>query len=244
MRVPNKFCWLVYIFVNSAILLPVLILGLRSPDDLETMLTTGGLIESLPAIVHITTAMLSLLVVLKLAIAARKFLFWGLYSVFCFVLAGEEASWGRESVLGWQMRQPSSLERSGDLHNLVSDALVASIPTEVFYGVFTLIILAVILTLLKFKGSNRAIFRGLLNYLINKPLSAQFIVVGLILMLFGLVDSIQEFLNIPYLRGQWSVEESFELLGSIALLFAVLVKAFVPEEIPDRGVASVELGSQ
>ncbi|MEM9266820.1 MAG: hypothetical protein AAGA46_14980 [Cyanobacteria bacterium P01_F01_bin.13] len=225
MHIPNKVYWLAYAFTSSIFILPVLILGIGSPTDLENLLKTGGVIESLPAIVNLLSAGLSILLTLKLAKTNKKFLFWGIYSVFCLFLAGEEASWGRDSVLGWQMISHSGdPTQSGDVHNLVSDALIASVPANTLLATVAIILLIAGLVIFKFKDFNQTLFKDWSNRSMGEHLLLKFITIGLVFLLLGMIDFIQEYFELSYLPGQWSIEELSELLGSIALLFAVMTR--------------------
>ncbi|MGD1904967.1 MAG: hypothetical protein ACFB0C_03130 [Leptolyngbyaceae cyanobacterium] len=218
----NKFYWLAYTFVSSALVLPVVVLGITSPTSLEALLTTGGFIESLPAVVNLLGAILAIL----LAIKTKEYLFWGFYSVCCFFLAGEEAAWGRDSVLGWQIRRSFDPEQSGDIHNIVSDALVANISVSAACAVLVGIVFTICLVFLKLKKRNQAIIKELFNYFSKKSTDIKFMLFGSTFILLGMIDFVQEFFGLPYIPGQWSAEESFELLGSVALLFAIIVKLF------------------
>lgn len=224
MNVPNKAYWLIYGVISGALLLPMLVLGVKNPTALEPWLETGGVVESLPALVYLVAALLSALLAVKLALRASNFGGWGLYSAFCFFLAGEEAEWGRESVLGWQMLSSSRPDQAGDIHNLLATWLAQGLSSGVAYGASGVIILATGLALLRFPVFNQVVRgvwgKGFRSFVLTHP----FAITGVTLLLFGLVDILQESFGLPYLPGQWSLEESFELLGSIALLFAILVK--------------------
>ncbi|MEO1404160.1 MAG: hypothetical protein AAFV72_23320 [Cyanobacteria bacterium J06635_1] len=221
MNVPNKAYWLIYGVISGALLLPMLVLGVKNPTALEPWLETGGVVESLPALVYLVVALLSALLAVKLALRASSPWRWELYSAFCFFLAGEEAEWGRESVLGWQMLRASEPDQAGDIHNLLATLLAQGLPSGVVYGAGSVILLAVGVLILRFNQGMRG--RWLKKFR-SLALTYQFAVTGVILLLFGLIDILQESFGLPYLPGQWSLEESFELLGSIALLFAILVK--------------------
>ena len=198
----------------------MLVLGLKDRTSLEYLLVTGGIIESLPALIYLVTAALSAF----LSIRERRFLPWGIYSFFCFFLAGEEAGWGRESILGWQILNKSDSLVANDLHNFVSHLLSQNTPSRIFYvPAFFVMLLAVIVVV-----AQQAIYRGWPRWFRVGKLSRQFIIAGIFLVLFGLVDMLQDF-GLPYLPGQWTLEESCELLGAIALLFAVIVKFLEPK---------------
>ena len=198
----------------------MLALGLKDRTLLTPILVTGGLVESLPALIYFLTAALSAF----LSVRERKFLPWGLYGFFCFFLAGEEAAWGRESILGWQMLNNANSVGSEDIHNFVSDLLAQNTSSMIFYvAVFFVMLLAIIFVI-----SQQTISREWLRWLRVGELSRQFIMTGIFLLLFGFIDILQDF-GVPYLPGQWPLEESCELLGAIALLFAVIVKFLEPQ---------------
>ena len=215
MYISKKAYWLIYIMICATILLPMLALGLKDRTSLTPLLVTGGLVESLPALIYLLTTALSAVV----SVRERRFLPWGLYSFVCFFLAGEEAAWGRESILGWQMLSNSGSTQSKDIHNLATDLLAQNTSSMV---IFVAVVFVMVLAI-SFVVSQKATPEGWLRCLGVRDLSQKFIITGIFLLLFGFIDILPIF-GFPYLPGQWSLEESCELLGSIALLFAVIVK--------------------
>ena len=78
--IQKKTYWLIYGAISSSILLPMLVLGLKDQTSLDHLLVTGGIVESLPALIYLSTAALSAFFATK----ARRFIPWGLYGAFCF----------------------------------------------------------------------------------------------------------------------------------------------------------------
>lgn len=220
----SKTYWLIYGVICSAVLLSMLVLGFKDRASLEYLLVTGGIIESLPALIYLATTVLSTFV----ATRARRFIPWGLYGVFCFFLAGEESKWGKESVLGWNIFEPS--DQPGDLHNLLARAIAETIPNFVIACTVVLVIVLLAISYLVFgiPALKHVISENWLKRFRQANTSQQFVVTGIVLIGFGLVDMLNESLGLPYIPGQWSLEESCELLGSIALLFAAIVKVLEP----------------
>ena len=205
----------------------MLVLEIKDPGLVKPLLKTGGIVESLPAVVYLIAAALSAFLTIKLILRAKRFVFWGLYSIFCFFLAGEEAKWGRESVLGWHILSPTDSKQVGDIHNLFTHNFLAGVSfSSISYLAFVAIALGAI-----FWGCRFLTFKqleGWLKWFKRRELSQQFVMAGLVLLLFGLVDILNESLGLSYIRGQWSLEECFELFASIALLFAVIVRNLDP----------------
>ncbi len=218
--IQNKTYWLIYSAISSFILLPMLVLGLKDKTSLDHLLVTGGIIESLPALIYLVTAVLSAF----LATKKSRFIPWGLYSIFCFFLAGEESKWGRESVLGWNIFEPSN--RPGDLHNLHQLFDQSQRPYFLIaYAVFIIIVLLAISYLVFGLPALKGIMsQNWLKCFRQANPSQQFVVIGIVLIGFGLVDILNGGFGMPYITGQKSFEESCELLGSIALLFAAIVE--------------------
>ena len=221
----RKTYWLIYAVICGAVLLPMLVLGLKDRASLEHILVTGGIVESLPALIYLLTAALST----YLAIKSAKFIPWGLYGVFCFFLAGEESKWGRESVLGWNIFPPSN--RPGDLHNIYQLLDQSQRPYFViaFGVVLTIVLLAISYLVFGLSALKRVISENWFRQFRKARTYQQFIVIGIVLIFFGLVDTLNGAFGVPYIIGQWSLEESCELLGAIALLFAVIVKFLEPK---------------
>ena len=224
MYIQKKTYWLIYGAISSSILLPMLVLGLKDQTSLDHLLVTGGIVESLPALIYLATAALSAFFATK----TRRFIPWGLYSIFCFFLAGEESRWGRESVLGWNIFEPS--DRPGDLHNLHQLFDPAQRPYFViaYAVVLTIVLLAISYLVFGLPALKSAMSENWLRRFRQANPSQQFVVTGIVLICFGLVDILHGAFGVPYILGQKSFEESCELLGSIALLFALLVKILEP----------------
>lgn len=135
---------------------------------------------------------------------------------------GEEAAWGKESILGYQIFSNYDSTKSKDLHNLVSNLIVQETFSQVIYW----ILVCVVILFVGLIVSQRLTVRDCLQWFRAKQLSQQFVIIGIFFLLFGSVDTVQDFFSLPYLPGQWSLEESSELFGAIALLMATIVKFF------------------
>ena len=220
----RKTYWLIYAVICGAVLLPMLVLGFKDRASVEYLLVTGGIVESLPALIHLVTAAIST----YLAIKSSKFVPWGLYAVFCFFLAGEESKWGRESVLGWNILEPS--DGPGDFHNLHQLLAPSQRPYFIiaFALVITIVLVAISYQVFGLPALKKVISENWLRQFKKARTYQQFIVIGIVLICFGLVDTLNGAFGVPYIIGQWSLEESCELLGAIALLFAVIVKFLEP----------------
>lgn len=159
-----------------------------------------------------------------------------------FFLAGEEAEWGRDGILGWESSRSTEEEsQPPDLHNWLTKVVAELVPnhygenappmvTTIVSGATMILAsgvlgLAICLGLFappeKIPGSSTRAFW-------QKDLSLQFVITGIALIMFGFVDMLQESFGLSYVPGMWPLEESFEVLGSIALLFAALIKLLEP----------------
>ena len=228
-----KTYWAMFALASAAVLVPIVAAGLYSRSSLTTLLEEGGLLESSPVILLLLACILAVII----AYRAKRILPWGAYAGLCFFLAGEEASWGEDGLLGWHFIPKDSPQPALDLHNYVSGWLgdfftedgVWDIPLGVANMITGSVMLAAIafLTLaiaLGFFGGGKLTSIGLFRRLRMSDLSLQFAVTGVGLIAFGNMDILQESFGLPYLPGMWPLEESYEVLGSVALLFAVVVK--------------------
>ncbi len=98
MTLSPRVCWLAFGATSAAILIPMLLLGLKDRMALESVLVNGGIVESSPALIFLLASVGSGLIVLK----TKRLVPWALFAVFCIFLGGEEAEWGRERILGWE----------------------------------------------------------------------------------------------------------------------------------------------
>ena len=231
MRIPDKTYWLIYTAISSALLLPMLVMGIQNPASLEPLLETGGTIESFPALVYLLSALMSTLLTLRLMKKSKRFWHWGLYSIFCFFLAGEESEWGRESVLGFQGWRTANPDQVEDVHNWLAHLFAQRLSFSIACGTAIAILIIVSLVYLKVPDFKHSLWKCLSKHVIDSSLTHKFVLIGIVLLSFGMVDMLQESFGLPYLPGQWSLEESFELLGSIALLFAIIVRIFEPPHL-------------
>lgn len=229
----NRPFWLAFGAVAALVLVPMIVAGVVHRSALEPLLRTGGIVESLPALIFLVTALLSGAAALRGGPVGP----WAAFAALNLFLAGEEARWGAESVLGLRLR--GSGESGTDLHNTVASGIEAlffdvtdpGVPESVLFAVYALVMLAAFGFL---AGAILLGVRGLLRPVPNRlhvpnP-SLQFAITGFGLLLFGNVDILESAFGFPYMPGIWPLEESYELLGSVAFLFAVLVR-------PARAVA-------
>jgi hypothetical protein len=107
-RTISYWTWLLaYAMVSAALLAPLYIYR-------ASMLIRGAFIESVPALILVAALLLSLGVAVALRRSGQRFVPWLLLALLCLILAGEEASWGREAVMG-RMLIPA--DDKWDLHN-------------------------------------------------------------------------------------------------------------------------------
>lgn len=209
--------WFIYLSICGVVVFSLGSLLLNDRETLRSLLETGGIIESLPALIYLMVAIYTFAIIFQ----AQKILPYIIYVAFSIFLAGEESAWGKESVLGVQI---SSEDSPLDIHNGIANFLAQS-PSKSLIGVSMVILLLIILCLWFKKVT---ILRWLRNFKKLEP-SLQFVILGLCLLLLGGVDFLQEGFGLPYPPGnwalaQWCMEESAELLASVALLISALAK--------------------
>ncbi len=222
--------WLSFSVIAVIVLAGVFVLGVLDRDRLAALIETGGTIESFPFVFLVLGGVCA-------AIAARRsgrFILWGLFALFCFFLAGEEAAWGTESVLGWTLFPQPEAADPIDLHNVVSsdikdrlfDGEKLSISEGAWYLIYGTIVLVAggfllaCLWLGTF-GGGPLFDRGPLRHvrITNPPI--QFLIAGFGLMVFANIDFFQG-AGLAYMPGVWPLEETYELLGSLAFAFVGL----------------------
>jgi hypothetical protein len=217
--------WLsLYGLVCICLFLPLFIWGIRDPISLTPLIVEGGLIESLPVIFLSLASVLCLAIGLQLRQKKQDCEGWIYYSGLCLFLAGEEMSWGHEGVLGWHALPGPDTEK-WDLHTWVLGMLKGNLGMLegndlilLATGV-TVVCMLLHLILHKKDVSITTACGGLMNRLPHA-----FLVLGLVLIVMaGILDALWE-IGLPYFPGQWPLEESLELLGSVAFLFGVLTR--------------------
>ncbi|MFQ5542371.1 MAG: hypothetical protein ACE5E2_06030 [Candidatus Binatia bacterium] len=217
--------WLsLYGLVCICLFLPLAIWGIRDPISLTPLIVEGGLIESLPVIFLSLTSVLCLAIGVQLRQKQHDCEGWIYYSGLCLFLAGEETSWGREGVLGWRALTGPDTEK-WDLHTWVLGMLKGNLGMLerndlilMATGV-TVVCMLLLLILQKKEVSITTACGGLMNRLPH-----MFLLLGLVMIVMaGLFDTLWE-IGLPYFPGQWPLEESLELLGSVAFLFGVLTR--------------------
>jgi hypothetical protein len=229
----SRRCWIVFCLVCAAVLLPLLIAGISDRESLESVLREGGVVESLPAVLFVVAALLSVVV----AVRSRALLPWGPFALACVFLAGEETGWGAEVVLGWDLQKVFGESDSADLHGSVSQGLGDLFgdlaPEEVPAGLKSIVYGLVFLSaglflslgvLLGVLGAYTESGKLRLQRLGLQEPSRQFALLGVGLLLFGNIDILEEAFDFPYMPGVWPLEESFEVLGATALLIAVVAR--------------------
>lgn len=232
--------WLVlYCLICISLFLPLVIWGLRDPTSLEPLLVPGGLIESMPVVVLAVASLLSLAVALRLLQRKQPYKGWVFYSGLCFFLAAEEAAWGGESVLGWQALTGTE---EWDVHNWIIGLLGTKLRmlgwnnisgiTLLFSGVAVVFGMLFFLMFRKRGETITTLFRGFLY-----RLPQTFFLLGLILIITAnFIDVLWE-VGLPTFHGQWTLEESLELLGSVAFLFVPLYQI-------DEDIRSLQSGGR
>lgn len=226
--------WVFFGAICLCVLAVVFGVGVVDRAVLATLIETGGVVESLPVVVLAVAAVLSAVVALR----ARRRVRWALFALLCLFLAGEEAAWGAESVLGWTAlpgRAEAAAEAGApDLHNMVSSGIKAQLfgssDPDVSGGLRWAVYGAIVISAggflltsvaLGILGRDRILGEGRLARLHITDPSLQFVITGIGLLVFANVDFFQG-IGMEYMPGIWPLEETYEVLGSVAFLFAAL----------------------
>lgn len=206
-----------YAVVSAALLAPLYIYR-------ASMLVRGAFIESVPALILITAFFLSLGVAIALRRSGQRFVPWLLLALLCVVLAGEEASWGREAVMG---RVLIPAEDKWDLHNWLVHH-VGSRLSIVDWTSRLGVAVASVIGLVATAAVLLATLRAIREAKIGLPLGFLLIAAGwaLLAMTVDFTDlALAHFLNRVGIY-KWAIEESAEIMTVTAIAFAPLVRGW------------------
>ena len=227
MKHTSKIWWWSYGLICLGLFALLGIWGIRDPRSLMPLVAAGGLVESLSTVVLALAAVFSIIVALRLWQTDQWPMGWLLYGGLCFFFTGEEARWGRESILGWQLLAPS--EHGWEVHDWFIRLLKTAFYKPMAFSIICLYGISCI-------GGGTVIAYGLyalqqkrrITIALNREswsrLPTTFIVLGLLLIILGTVFDVLRKIGLPSFHGQRLLEESLELLGSTALLCAPLSK--------------------
>lgn len=218
-RTPRKtsfWPWFIaYVAVSATLLAPLYIYR-------ASMLVRGAFIESVPALIFVAAFFLSLGVAIALRRSGQRFLPWLVLALLCLVLAGEEASWGREAVMG---RVLTPAEDKWDLHNWLVHhvgARLSIVDWTSWLGVVVASVIGLVATTAVLLATARAIREAR----VGLPLGFLLIAAGwaLLAMTIDFTDlALAHFLNRLGIY-KWAIEESAEILTATAIAFAPLVR--------------------
>lgn len=217
---PKRRSWtwlLAYAAVSATLLAPLYIYG-------ASMLQRGEFTESVPALVYIAACLLSIGVAVALRCSGQRFVPWLLLALICLVLAGEEASWGREAVMG---RVLFPAQDKWDLHNwLVHQvgARIAIVDWSSRVGIVLVSIVGLVATAAVLLVALRAVHEAK----VGLPVGFLLIAAGwaLLAMTADFLDlALAHFLNTVGIY-KWAIEESAEILTVVAVLFAPLARGW------------------
>jgi hypothetical protein len=205
-RTISYWTWLLaYAMVSAALLAPLYIYR-------ASMLIRGAFIESVPALILVAALLLSLGVAVALRRSGQRFVPWLLLALLCLILAGEEASWGREAVMG-RMLIPA--DDKWDLHNWLVHhigARVAVVDWTSRLGVVVASIVGLVATAAVLLAALRAI-RGAAGW-------------ALLAMTVDFTDlALAHFYNRVGIY-KWAIEESAEIMAVTAVTFAPLARGW------------------
>lgn len=214
----GRLVWiLAYVAVSATLLAPLYIYG-------AGMLHRGEFTESVPAPVFLVAFLLSISVAIALRRSGQRFLPWLLLALLCLVLAGEEASWGREAVMG---RVLVPADDKWDLHNWLVHQVGARIAVVDWTSRMGIVVASIVgsvastAVLLAALGAIRGARVGL-------PQGFLLIAAGwaLLAMTVDFLDlALAHFLNTVGIY-KWAIEESAEIMTVVAVAFAPLARGW------------------
>ncbi len=208
--------WLLaYAAVCAALLMPLYVYR-------ASMLLRGAFIESLPALILVVAFALSIGVAMALWRSGERFVPWLMLATLCLVLAGEEADWGREAVMGRVLIPAAD---RGDFHNWLVDQVGARLAI-VDWTSRSGIVVALIIGLVATGAVLLATLKAIRDATIGLPQGFLLIAVGWALLAVT-VDFLDLALDHFYNRVgiyKWAIEESSEIMAVTAIAFAALVR--------------------
>ncbi len=214
----SSWVWLfAYAAVCAALLTPLYIYG-------AGMLHRGEFTESVPALILMVAVLPSLGVAVALRRSGERFMPWLLLALLCLVLAAEEASWGREAVMG-KVLIPA--DDKWDFHNWLVHyvgARVAVVDWTSRVG----IVVASIVGLVATATVLLATFRAIREARVGLPLGFLLIAAGwaLLAMTVDFTDlALAHFYNRVGIY-KWAIEESAEIMTVTAIAFAPLARGW------------------
>jgi hypothetical protein len=188
------------------------------------MLHRGEFTESVPALILMVAVLPSLGVAVALRRSGERFMPWLLLALLCLVLAAEEASWGREAVMG-KVLIPA--DDKWDFHNWLVHyvgARVAVVDWTSRVG----IVVASIVGLVATATVLLATFRAIREARVGLPLGFLLIAAGwaLLAMTVDFTDlALAHFYNRVGIY-KWAIEESAEIMTVTAIAFAPLARGW------------------
>lgn len=193
----------------------------------------GGVIESLPGVVFMIGAVLAFGLVIALWRDGRRYRLWLGLAVISLFLAGEEASWGREPILGWTLFP--TLE-DWDLHSWMVSEIG---PRIVFIDWSTKLGNAIALS----TGILAAIVVvfGVLRSWRQKRLGipAGFLFIAVAWALFAMAGDLTDLGRIHFYNRigvyKWMAEEAAEIMAGVSIVFGVLSRGYQHRVDPDSG---------
>jgi hypothetical protein len=186
------------------------------------MLLRGAFIESLPAPILVVAFFLSAGVAVALRRSGERFVPWLMLAILCLVLAGEEASWGREAVMG---RVLIPAEDKWDFHNWLVRHVGARLAVVDWTSRLGIVV-ASIIGLVATTAVLLAALRAIRDATIGLPQGFLLIAIGwaLLAMTVDFLDlALAHFYNRVGIY-KWAIEESSEMMAVTAVAFAALVR--------------------
>jgi len=208
--------WLLtYAAVCAALLMPLYVYR-------ASVLQRGGFIESLPAPILLVASALSIGVAMALWRSEERFVPWLMLAILCLVLVGEEASWGREAVMG---RVLFPADEKWDFHNWLPQQVggqIAAVDLNSWLGLAVVLIIGAIAT----GGALLATLKTIWDATIGLPQG--FLLIAVVWVLLAMTVDFLDLTRVDFYNRiviyKWAIEESSEIMAVTAVAFSALVR--------------------
>jgi hypothetical protein len=185
-------------------------------------LLRGGFIESLPALILGVAFALSIGVAMTLWRSGKRFVPWLMLAILCLVLVGEEASWGREAVMG-RVLIPG--DDKWDLHNWLPQQVgsqIAVVNLSSWLGIAVVLIIGAMAT----AAALLVALKTIRDATISLPQAFLLIAVvwAALAMTFDFLVLTRFDSYNRVVIYKWSIEETSEVMAVTAVAFAPLVR--------------------
>jgi hypothetical protein len=218
--------WLgLYVIVGGAWLAFLVVLGTPDPHALVPLFRESGPVESLSALAALAAAVVSGWLAYDRWTEGRPWKRWVLVALVAAFIGGEELNWGRIPLFGHvSAEDPRGVSVHAAGGHLLRDLLLPGSGRPLRIVILLAIGLSGGVLLARAVPAARHRLPGQLRAVTGSG-PAAFLVIGVGLIVSGnLFDLVHE-VGLPYFKGQWALEESAEMFGSLAFFLAASLAA-------------------